>query len=121
MKLRDKIIEEIIVADKNSPLQALSGNRNFLFAAVAGAALMISAPAFAQGAAPPPEAFPPYAPDWSSGCWPQKLMTGNLCGCWQVQWTHKAPRGAQQSRHVHRTSARSASKGRSVISLSKNP
>jgi hypothetical protein len=40
--------------------------RNFLFAAAAATALMMSAQAFAQGAAPPPEAFPPYAPDTSS-------------------------------------------------------
>jgi hypothetical protein len=108
------------MANKNSLPQTLSGNRNFLFAAVAAAALT-SAQAFAQGAAPPPEAFPPYTPDWTWGYRPQKPITGDLCRCWQVQWTHKAPRGAQQSRHVHRTSVRNASKVRSVISLSKNP
>jgi hypothetical protein len=95
--------------DKNTLLQALSGNRNFLFAAVAAAALTVSAQAFAQGAAPPPEAFPPYAPDASSGYWPKKQTAVDLCRCWQVQWTQKVPRGAQQIRHVHRTSARGTS------------
>ena len=109
------------MADKNSPRQALSGNQNFLFAAVAAAALTVSAQAFAQGAAPPPEAFPPYAPDASSVYWRQKLTPGDLCRCWQVQWTHKAPRGVQQSRHVHRTLARNAFKVRSVINFSRNP
>jgi hypothetical protein len=40
--------------------------RNLLLAAAAAAALMVSAEAFAQGAAPSPEAFPPYAVDTSS-------------------------------------------------------
>jgi hypothetical protein len=39
--------------------------------AVLGAALaiMVAAPAFAQNAGPPPEAFPPYAPDTSANDW----------------------------------------------------
>ena len=39
--------------------------------AVGGAALtiMVAAPAFAQNAGPPPEAFPPYAPDTSANYW----------------------------------------------------
>jgi hypothetical protein len=43
----------------------MTRNRNLLFAATAAAALMMSATAFAQGAAPSPEAFPPYAPSTS--------------------------------------------------------
>lgn len=47
-----------------------------LLLAVGGAAMMImaAAPAFAQaqGAAPPPEAFPPYVPDTSTGYWPNE-------------------------------------------------
>jgi hypothetical protein len=39
----------------------MTRNRNFLFGATAAAALIVSASAFAQGAAPSPEAFPPYA------------------------------------------------------------
>jgi hypothetical protein len=39
----------------------MTRNRNLLFAATAAAALLMSASAFAQGAAPSPEAFPPYA------------------------------------------------------------
>ena len=39
--------------------------RSLLFAAAAAAAL-VSAQAFAQGAAPSPEAFPPYVADTSS-------------------------------------------------------
>jgi hypothetical protein len=50
--------------------------RNFLFAAAAAAALTMSAQAFAQGAAPSPEAFPPYAADTSSGYWPQNQWHG---------------------------------------------
>jgi hypothetical protein len=44
----------------------MTRNRNLLFAAAAAAALMASAQAFAQGAAPSPEAFPPYVGDTSS-------------------------------------------------------
>jgi hypothetical protein len=44
----------------------MTHSRNFLFAAAAAAAVMVSAQAFAQGAAPSPEAFPPYAPVTSS-------------------------------------------------------
>jgi hypothetical protein len=44
----------------------MTQNRNLLFAAAAAAGLMMSAPAFAQGAAPSPEAFPPYTLDTSS-------------------------------------------------------
>jgi hypothetical protein len=44
-----------------------------LLPAVGGTAMMImaAAPAFAQAlsGAPPPEAFPPYVPDTSSGYW----------------------------------------------------
>jgi len=40
--------------------------RNFLFAAAAAAATIMSAQAFAQDAGPHPEAFPPYTIDWSS-------------------------------------------------------
>jgi hypothetical protein len=46
--------------------------KKFLFAAAAGAAMIIvEAPSFvrAQNAAPPPEAFPPYVPDTSSPYW----------------------------------------------------
>lgn len=43
----------------------MTRNRNFLFAAAAAAALMMSASAFAQGAVPSPEAFPPQASDMS--------------------------------------------------------
>jgi hypothetical protein len=38
----------------------MTRNRTILFAAVAAAALLASAQSFAQGAAPSPEAFPPY-------------------------------------------------------------
>jgi hypothetical protein len=44
----------------------MTHNRALLFAAAAAAALMASAQAFAQGAAPSPEAFPPYVGDTSS-------------------------------------------------------
>jgi hypothetical protein len=46
--------------------------KKFLFAAAAAAAMIVvEAPglALAQNAAPPPEAFPPYAPDKSSLYW----------------------------------------------------
>lgn len=40
-------------------------------AAAAVTMIVVAAPIFAQaqGAGPPPEAFPPYAPDTSSGYW----------------------------------------------------
>jgi hypothetical protein len=44
---------------------------NKILLAVGGAALtiLVAAPAFAQNAGPPPEAFPPYAPDASANYW----------------------------------------------------
>jgi len=76
-------------------------------AAVAVVALTVSAPAFAQSqGAPPPEAFPPYVPDWLSGDRPQKPTAGDLCRCWQIEWTHKAQREAPLARFSRRITFR---------------